>query len=129
MNGHSMMVISSTNSDGESQSAATGFGQTEELIIIFGTSISSRKAKNIMNNSRVSIVIGWDEKGTIQYEGFAKLVSNQERPKYSEILFNKNPASKKFDSDPEQCYFIVKPSWIRYTDITTNPWTVQESAL
>ncbi len=129
MKNHTMMVISSTNYIGETESAAVGFGQTEDLTIIFGTSISSRKAKNIMSNRKVSIVIGWDKDGTIQCEGKATLVIGDERSKYSEILFNSNPASRKYKDNPEECYIIVKPSWIRYTDVSTKPWTVEESEL
>lgn len=127
MNSHDLMVISSNGPSGQPQSAVVGFGQTNDLFIIFGTGKSNRKAKNITNDPKVSVVIGWDKSGTVQYEGTAKLLSGSEANKFAEIYFKKNPTARKYKEDPDECYFLVKPTWIRYTDISTDPWTVQES--
>lgn len=128
MNEHPLMVISSLGPEGQSQSAVVGFGQTKDLEIIFGTGRSNRKTKNIINDSRVSAVIGWDKNGTVQYEGRARLLTGEEAGQYAEMYFTKNPSARHND-DADKRYFLVKPSWIRYTDISTNPWTVQESEL
>ncbi len=123
---HYLMVISSTSDEGTSQSALVGFGQTDKLEIIFGTSINSRKAKNITSNPKVSIVIGWDNIGTLQYEGIAKLLIGKEVNKYSELYFSKSPGARKYKDDKNEGYFLVTPKWIRLTDVTKNPWKVDE---
>lgn len=127
MNEHPLMAVSSLGSEGQPQSAVVGFGQTKDLEIIFGTRQSNRKTQNIVNDSRVSVVIGWDKNGTVQYEGNAQLLSGEEAGIYVEIYFTKNPMARQYNRDPDQRYFLVKPTWIRYTDVSTGPWTVQEA--
>jgi pyridoxine/pyridoxamine 5'-phosphate oxidase len=127
MNEHSLMVISSVGPSGQPQSAVVGFGQANDLSIVFGTGKSNRKSKNITNDSRVSLVVGWDEGGTLQYEGNARLLNADEADELAEIYFKKNPSARRHKDSPDECYFLVKPTWIRYTDVSTDPWTVQES--
>ena len=120
------MVLSSVSQEGVSQSAVVGCGHTDRFELIFGTSIESRKAQNILNNARVSAVIGLDINGTIQYEGEARKLEGDERETYTELYFAKIPPARKNKDKPGQTYFLVTPKWIRHTDIRTSPWTVTE---
>jgi len=119
------MVISSLNETGRPQSAVVGFGQTKDLQIIFGTSEESRKAQNIMQNASVSIVIGWQDK-SIQLEGRARILSGDEETEYSEQYFHKNETARKYKDEPHERYFLVKPTWLRFTDTNASPWSVTE---
>lgn len=120
-----LMVISSLSEDGRPQSAVVGFGQTKQLQIIFGTSEHSRKAQNIVRNDAVAVVIGWQDK-TIQLEGQARMLSRDEADQYAEQYFLKNPTARKYKSQPHERYFLVEPTWLRFTDTTATPWSVTE---
>ena len=65
-------VIGTVNKNGNPQGATVGFGQTEELEIIFGTSSLTQKAQNISQNNHVSLVVN-DPTRSVQYEGTARL--------------------------------------------------------
>jgi len=129
MASHPLMVISTLNAVGNPQSATVGFGSTDELELVFGTSRNSRKAGNILNNSKVAAVIGWDKDGTVQYEGTASLVAGADIETYSELYFAKNPMARGMKDKPGMCYFLIKPTWIRFTDVTKNPWLIKEIKL
>jgi pyridoxine/pyridoxamine 5'-phosphate oxidase len=123
---HPYMVISSLSNSGAPQSAVVGFGVSKNLELIFGTSVSNRKAKNITNDGRVSTVIGWDSDGTVQYEGTAHLLTGKDIDTYSKIYFSKNPLARRHKDNPDERYFLVKPGWIRFTDASKDPWYVEE---
>ncbi|HVC36562.1 MAG TPA: pyridoxamine 5'-phosphate oxidase family protein [Candidatus Dormibacteraeota bacterium] len=129
MSKHTLMTIATLNSENKSQSAVVGFGQTENLEIIFGTSKKSRKATNILNSPDVSVVIGWDEGGTMQYEGKARLLTGDDVDEYPEIYFRKNPEARKYRDDPDEIYFLITPTWIRLTEVDKNPWVIHEIKL
>jgi general stress protein 26 len=129
MNKRPLMVISSLNEAGLPQSAAVGFGATDNLQLVFGTSKNSRKAHNIRNNGAVSVVIGWDMEGTIQLEGTARPLEKGEVDEFAEVLFMKNPRSRAYRDDPDEQYFLITPTWIRYTDVSQHPWNITELEL
>jgi pyridoxine/pyridoxamine 5'-phosphate oxidase len=112
-----LTVIGTVGPDAKPESAVIAFAETENLELIFGTPNSTRKYKNLQTNPNVAFVIGWDEttRTTVQYEGVAKELVGDEAKQYAEAMAAKNPASRKFMSRPDQRYFLVKPTWIRYT--------------
>ncbi len=114
---HKLAVLSTINADGNPQSALVGFGQNENLELFFGTSKLSRKYKNLIQNPKVSVVIGWENSITLQYEGEAKESNGPELEKFKEAYFRKNPLAKQFENDPYEVYFKIKPKWIRYTKL------------
>ncbi len=121
-------VISTINSAGQPESAVVGIGQTDKLQIIFGTSGDSRKARNIRVNPRVAVVIGWDEDAprTVQLQGTARELGGDETNHYAELYYTKAPAARKYHSRPDQCYFLVEPTWVRYSDFTADTDDVTE---
>lgn len=121
-----LMTISTVNSAGTPESAVVGFGQTDNFELIFGTSRLSRKTKNILQNDNVSAVIGWDDKGTVQFEGKARMLAYDEITKYVEPYFQKSPKARKYKDDPDECYFLISPKWIRFTELSTFPWPITE---
>jgi len=64
-------VVSSNGPHGTPQSALVGIAASESLEIYFDTVDTTRKIKNIRSDSRVSLVIGWQNEQTLQYEGVA----------------------------------------------------------
>ena len=122
-------VIATNSQNGLApESAVVAFSYTENLEIIFGSFITTRKNINIQNNPKVSFVIGWDNtnKTTIQVEGNAILLESEERIKVQEEHCRRNSESKKYINDPRQQYFKVVPYWIRYSNFSTNPQEVWE---
>lgn len=125
LNANEVLVVSTNGPDGYPQSAVVGFGQTEELELIFGTHRNSRKANNILRDPKVSAVT-ITKKVTVQHEGTARLLSGEESEAYANIYYKKSPAAAKYKDVPNECYFLVSPTWIRISDISQYPWDVTE---
>ncbi|MBI2033114.1 MAG: pyridoxamine 5'-phosphate oxidase family protein [Candidatus Levybacteria bacterium] len=121
-----LAVLSTVTPKNTSQSAVLEFGQTQTLKIIFDTFSSSRKYKNIKHNNNVSLVIGWDEDITVQYEGKAYELEGKEKEDYKKIYFEKNPEAQRWETKEGMTYFKVVPTWIRYSDLNKNPWEIYE---
>lgn len=122
-------VVSSVNSMGCSESAVVAFTSFSDLKIAFQTPNTTRKYRNIKLNQKVSIVVGWDEKKlvTVQYEGIAReLIDEKEINEVRKHQLRKNLHSKKYAYLEENKYFLVEPSWVRYTDISKDPNLVFE---
>lgn len=123
---HKLAVLATVDSSNRPEDAVMGFGGNEKLELVFGTSTLTRKFVNIKNNPNVAVVIGWDEGKTVQYEGIATILKGKELKEFKKLYFAKNPRSKKYEKHPEQVYFKVSPKWIRYTDLTQEPWKIIE---
>jgi uncharacterized pyridoxamine 5'-phosphate oxidase family protein len=118
-----LMVISTIDVGGDkTESAVVGFAETEDLEIVFCTSNTTRKYRNLQKNKNVSLVIGWDGRfGTVQYEGTAEELAGEDVKKYVDILITKNPQVAKFVDRDDQIFFLVKPKWIRMLDMSVKP--------
>lgn len=119
---HLLAVVATVTQNGEPEAAVVGFGVTEDLTLLLGTSNSSRKYKNLQINNKIAYVIGGDENITVQYEGEAYLLENGiELDRLKQIYHQKNPEAKEFEDLPDQRYFKIIPSWIRYSDFNFVP--------
>ncbi len=123
-----LAVISTINKFNMPESAVVAFSQTPNLEIILGTFSTSRKYRNIENNNKVSLVIGWDEneKTTVQYEGKAHELIGEEMERLSRNHIEKNPGSKRYHFNLDQRYIKIAPSWIRYSDFSKKPEEIFE---
>ena len=119
-------VVSTVSANGFPQAAVVGFAEDTELWIIFGTSLNSRKAQNIIKDSRVSVTFGFNGSITVQYEGIAKLLEGNELEERQKVYFKKRPETIEYKNNPEQVYILIKPSWLRYTDYSNNPAVIEE---
>lgn len=117
---YDLCVLSTTNAEGNSESALVGFSENDNFELLIGTTTSSRKYANIRANMNVSIVIGWSEGICVQYEGTSRVLQKGEKlDSYLQNHFSKLPGAKKYKDNAEQCYIVIEPRWLRYTD--TNP--------
>lgn len=108
------------------ESACVEFGN-DALTIIFDTNRDSRKFKNIQRNPKVSLVIGWEDERTVQYEGTATLLEEgPELEHLKQVYFKKSPEAQKWEMTEGNVYFKVEPKWIRYTDLNMSPWDISE---
>lgn len=117
--------VISTVTDNKPESALIGFGEAEDLSLIFGTDATTRKYKNIQKNPQVAFTIGM-EFITVQYEGNASLLAGKEQEMYKKFYFSKTPSAKKYEGYPNQVYFKVVPTWIRYSDYNKDPEEIFE---
>ncbi len=120
-----MAVIATVTEVGIPQSALVGFAITPNLEIIFDTVTTSRKHKNRMHNPAISLVIGWDNEQTVQYEGAAKIPTGAELEKLLPYYFKAFPdGGERRETWKDLVYFCVQPKWIRYSDFNMN--TIEE---
>lgn len=126
MNSYLHGVISTLNKDGLPNSAIVGFGQTKDLCILIGTDNTSRKYTNMQRDAHVAFTIGGTTAETIQLEGNARELKPEELQLVSDNYWRKNPHAKVHHKNPGERYFIITPTWIRYTDLRVDPWSITE---
>ena len=126
LKGQLLGVLSTIHEDGTPESAVieVAFGDAYELI--FNTFITYRKYANLQKNPHIACVVGWDENVTIQYEGSAREVSGEDERRAHDIFFRAHPDAKKWLNDDRTRFFIVRPTWIRYTNYNKDPWEILE---
>ena len=115
-------VLSTISKDNKPQSACVGIAVTTDLKLIFDTIKDSRKFINLENNSNVSFVIGWENGQTIQYEGTAINFDKNESPELLKNYLDKFPDGiDRRDNWKNITYFVIEPTWIRFSDFNLTP--------
>lgn len=121
MSQHHECVIATISPDSQPEAATVGFSVDEDFKIMIATNKSTRKAKNIELNSKVAIVIGFDGPKTVQIEGEAKIVDEKEHKDRINLHFETVPRAIDFAGEEGQTYYLITPSWLRFTDYTKSP--------
>ncbi|HSX31430.1 MAG TPA: pyridoxamine 5'-phosphate oxidase family protein [Candidatus Saccharimonadales bacterium] len=115
-------VFCTINAQGLPEAAVMAVSQTDKLELIFQTPNTTRKYANLQANPHIAVVIGWDSEDftTVQYEGMVReVVDNNERAECARIHDGKKgPGAKSYSHIPENKFFVVTPTYIRYTDPT-----------
>jgi len=116
-------VLGTIGPSGAPQAALVGIAITEQLEIVFDTVRSSRKYPNLVARPECSFVIGGWGKGeqTVQYEGQAEELQSPELERYQRTYFQAWPDGPARMSWPGIVYFVVRPTWIRYSDFDQDP--------
>lgn len=126
MRWHKLAVVSTISTDGSSQSALVGIAVSENLEIVFDTLDSSRKYANIMQNPKVSAVIGWDNETSVQFEGIATKLTSPEDDRYLEIYYSIYPDGRDRTANwPGLVHFKIAPKWLRYSNFN-EPVVIEE---
>ncbi len=117
-------TIATHGKDGYPNSATVAFSNNEELEFVIGTSVESRKAKNIARDDKVAMTITNEEKRwTVQLEGDARKLTPEEfEQKYSEKHYRKLPWSLPFKDLPDQTNYLIVPVHLRLSDVSGKPW-------
>jgi hypothetical protein len=125
---HKLGVLGTIGPDGKPQSALMGIAITPQLEVIFDTVKSSRKYPNLIARPACSFVIGGWGTGeqTVQYEGEASELKPPELERYQETYFSVWADGPTRMTWPGIVYFVVRPSWIRYSDFDQSPPLVSE---
>jgi hypothetical protein len=108
------------------QSALIGIAVSPKLEIIFDTVKSSRKYPNLIGNPRCSLVIGWENEQTLQYEGIAGEPTGEELSRCQKIYFATWPDGPARLGWPGLTHFVVRPTWLRYSDFNQSPPQISE---
>lgn len=118
-------VVSTIGSTGSPESAFVAYSESDDFSIVFGTFVDSRKYRNIARDPRVSFVVSGDDR-TVQIEGTARELTGEEEERCRHRHVVKNPKAKKYAYDERERFVVITPTWIRFTDYTTDPDTVEE---
>ncbi len=123
-----LCVLSTVDAEGFPNSATMSFSESDDLEIIFLTWDQTRKFKNLKTNQKVSVTVGWsfEDFVTVQYQGIARMATKEESEKYVARHLEKIPFSKKFIDNPDDYLFIIKPTYIKYSNLKANPDEVFE---
>jgi hypothetical protein len=119
-------VVSSLSKDGVPQSALVGIAVTARFEIIFDTLNSTRKYRNLASTPACSVVLGFPGEQTVQYEGLAFEPLGEERVRFQEAYFQTWPDGRDRAGWKGMTYFVVRPTWIRFSDFDRQPPLIQE---
>jgi hypothetical protein len=123
---HQLAVLSSIAPGNKPQSALVGIAVSKDLKIIFDTVDRSRKYANLISNPLVSLVIGWEDETTLQYEGEAELLDELDGEKFREIYYACFPDGRqRAETWPGLVHFVVRPRWMRYSNFNL-PQVIEE---
>ena len=103
-------MVSSLAADGAPQSAVVGIATSESGEIVFDTLGTSRKARNLRRDPRVSLVV-WENERTVQLEGLADEPTGAELDRLREIYFAVYPDGRERLAWPGLTHFRIVPRW------------------
>jgi len=119
------LAVQASVAPGDStQAALVGFGIMDSLELVFDTLDTTRKAANLRRAPRLAFVIGgWVEgdERTVQYEGVADEPRGEDLTRAKAAYFATWPDGRERESWPNIIYVRVRPTWIRYSDYTSDP--------
>jgi general stress protein 26 len=126
MRAHKLAVVATVGPDGKPEAALVGYAVSDELELVFDTTVDSRKLHNIRANPEVAAVIGWDAEQTLQYEGAADEPTGEARGICQLRYFDAYPDGRERAKQPDITYVRVRPSWLRYSDYAQDPPLIVE---
>ena len=124
---HLLGIVTTVNVVNKPEAALVGIAVTENLEIIFDTIKASRKYQNILQNPEVALVIGWDNETTVQYEGKATILGDDDEAlRLKEIYFEVYPDGLDRVKTMEGLVHIkITPEWLRYSNYN-EPVVIEE---
>lgn len=120
---HNTCVLATINASGEPEAATVGFSHNSDFELMIATNESTRKYKNLVNNPHVAVVIGTEGSITVQYQGIARLLEQNELKARIEAHFEKVLGARRHTKEQGQAYFSISPTWLRYSDLKNDEIT------
>jgi Pyridoxamine 5'-phosphate oxidase len=124
-----LAVIATRGADGAPQAALIGITTTERGELVFDTSRSSRRYRNLSAFAQVAPVIGWDNEMTVQCEGTADIPTGAAHDRCLQAYSAQYPDGAERALDHDIVHVRVRPSWLRYSDYRPGFFTVEETSL
>ena len=110
------LAVLSTQRDGQPYSSLMAFAYTPDLKnIVVATGKSTRKHQNIVQESRVSLLIDNRSNSEDDFHaamaltvlGKAQLIKDAERPEYMELYLGRHPYLEKFLTSPTTAFLKI----------------------
>ena len=111
-------VIATNSASGAPESAVVGLAATMALELVFDTTDGTRKIANLRRDPNISVVIGWSDDGTLQYEGAADEPRGEDLARIQQVYFETFRDGRERLKWKGITYVRIKPSWIRFTSYT-----------
>ena len=122
-------VLATRGADGAPQAALVGITATGRGELVFDTTRSSRKYRNLSAFAQVALVIGWDNEMTVQCEGTADIPTGADRDRCLQAYFAQYPDGVDRAHDHDIVHVRVRPSWLRYSDYRPGSFAVEETTV
>lgn len=121
-------VLGYLDADSNPDTAFIGFSATKDLQIIFGTSDTSRKFAAIKTNPNAAFnVTDKIRRYTVQLKGQVRELTLEELAPFEDDHYAKlGEASRKFKTMTDQHFFIIDPTYFKFTDCSGYPWAITE---
>ncbi len=126
---HDLAVLATSGPDNTPQAAILEFTALDDATILIDTLKTSRKYHNMKSNSKVALVIGWENNRTVQITATATELAGQDLVRAEEQHVHNNEYARKWEEYDRVAYFALKPSTIHYTDAGQSPWTIEDFEL
>lgn len=112
---------------GAPDGATVAFSETVDGNFLIGTSRFSHKAQNVQADDRVAIVVSDSYRNyTALIKGNAQIVSDEDKAQYEEEHYRQTPDSKPFKDQPDEILILIKPYFMKFSDVGVQPWAVTE---
>lgn len=122
-----LCTIATIDEEAFPNTATVAFSQSTALEFVIITDTNSRKAVNIHRNNKVALTItNENDRYTLQLEGRATELSWDEFKIFEKYHYEKLPFSLPFKDIPGQSPFIIRPTHLRFGDISVRPWEYTE---
>ncbi len=120
---HRFSVVATVTAEGDPECAKVEYFLLEGgLDLVFRTQRDSRKYQNIIHHPTVALEIGDLDTDTVQYEGVAEEFLGVFSKRDSVAIASRSRKSRVIYDEDDIVYFVVRPTWVRYTNVATRPW-------
>lgn len=122
-------VQASVSASGKPQVATIGVVVSDSFEVFFDTLDTTRKAVNLRRNPAVAMALGSTAEATertVQLEGTADEPGGADLQRLFDLYFDRFPDGRDRQRWPGIVYFRVTPTWLRYSDFSTDPPLVAE---
>ena len=122
-------VQASVSSTGAPQAAIVGYVVTDNFELFFDCISTHRKAINLRKNPRFAFVIGEStasQERTLQLDGIADEPAGADLERLKRLYFSIFPDGLHRQAWPGITYFRVRPTWIRFSDYSSQPQKIVE---
>jgi uncharacterized pyridoxamine 5'-phosphate oxidase family protein len=121
-------VVSTISDSRDPQSALVGIAVTDRFEIVFDTLGRTRKCQNLRKRPNISVVVGWEQEVTVQYQGIADEPNGSELERLKAVYFAAYPECMSHQNWEGITYVRIRPTWIRYSDFNPNGEIIEFSA-
>lgn len=118
-------IVATVAPDGSPQAALVGLAALDDGTLVLDAPTSGRTVRNLTAAPRVAVVVGVGAT-TVQVEGEARTVHDDERARFAAAYESQLPGSRVWSD--EFAVVVVRPRWLRAYDTTQDPPAVTEVA-